>query len=1260
MAGEWAWPQEAGEAKRPPSNNSILGHVVLRLKNMVHAPRPATPPPVFPHFTLKACVLGKPCSGKSTCLAKLAQVHGIHVISPDTLMEEALLAHQSEEKVSGGGESPTVIDSQDEVAEAQGQSSTSIDAALDPQQEVTKRESSARAQHGAAVDQVLRTGGAVPDGLLVDIMVEAIRRVPAASGWTLDGFPATASQARLLERALGGNDSVPADTRASRRGKNSVAANLALDPNAPKKRPPPAPVLDLVLLLDVPDDVVLGRAVHRSRGGERVSQSVEVAALPPTVERSASPTIKEDPVETSSPVAVPTATPEGHPDPGVTAPGLGGCTDTGAAAFPTTDTSVGRGEIQHGIAAFQNTWSKLDKWYGGNQGILVRLDADMNEDELFSRVESVIKEAVIKKPKVLDTGGAPGSSRPATAPHQDPTVDRSGAQSPRGRSRTASLSFHPDREPGSPTDRGSPRPGLARWVYVEEGLPLEISGSLLLYWETVCESYVSNIKTVIQNLRTERDIVIRHLFNIREEYKHYLGRPDLNQEFVSQWQQDFNSVPEDMRADADTKAELHQRLDDLRERLWDISDKRREEDGQEKSSLMENGWLEDHMAVLKNHYATLMQVELDRFQDTLAMLQGYYLGMSRPGPPGPPTHFTCLPLLDVTDSQDTVPPRGNRQAPTALSHREPSVGGDLQQGEPDKCEQASVEVHHKKAEVAEETQKQEEERNKSSRASARGTAKDKVKKTSAKKKGPPPTPPPEPTPPPPVEESSEEIRQKKIRAKIRKEFKDALSHEGQAVQTRIGLVRGCALLSVRSLQRKAEETFGCMDQWLASRYLSQMNSVDRLAEVVRHHIELGSQLHSELVLDSTDFYLNGDLRMVASQPPPPRPPPLENPPHSVLTVAQLQFLHTQLCTVAPSGLLSSAEFTNVLQDLIALKMGCDCLPEPWSSISDAQVMEMVSLLTLESEAVDWRRFLLSAALPWPLPSLAQLLLLRQRFRTVDTGATGSVTQDQYLQSYGSQVRRPSLYLKTPLSHYLTTAWPTYARPGGGARRRAPGGRAYTHGARPGTARKDDVGPPSRRLTTSRRGQRGRVQCELGGGRRRGPWRSDPRLQKLALGTWNVTSLVGKEPELVREVEKFRLDIVGLTSTHSKGSGTSLLERGWTLFHSGVATGERRRAGVAILIAPRLGASMLEFTPVDERVASLRLRVGGRILTVVCAYGPNSSSEYPPFLDSLEGVLESAPSGDSLFGLLGGGAGKCSLWGFPRSAGGLQRSRWQRQ
>ena len=135
-----------------------------------------------------------------------------------------------------------------------------------------------------------------------------------------------------------------------------------------------------------------------------------------------------------------------------------------------------------------------------------------------------------------------------------------------------------------------------------------------------------------------------------------------------------------------------------------------------------------------------------------------------------------------------------------------------------------------------------------------------------------------------------------------------------------------------------------------------------------------------------------------------------------------------------------------------------------------------------------------------------------------------------------------------------------------------------------------MGPPSDGSPTRGRGQGGRVQCELGSSRRRRPWRSDRRLLKLALGTWNVTSLLGKEPELVCEAERFRLDIVELTSTHGLGSGTSPLERGWTLFHSGVAHGERRRASVGILIAPRLCACTLGFTSVDERVASLRLRV----------------------------------------------------------------------
>ena len=118
-----------------------------------------------------------------------------------------------------------------------------------------------------------------------------------------------------------------------------------------------------------------------------------------------------------------------------------------------------------------------------------------------------------------------------------------------------------------------------------------------------------------------------------------------------------------------------------------------------------------------------------------------------------------------------------------------------------------------------------------------------------------------------------------------------------------------------------------------------------------------------------------------------------------------------------------------------------------------------------------------------------------------------------------------------------------------------------------------------------------------------PWHVDPQWTRLATGTWNIISLVGKEPELVCEVERYLLDVVGLTSTRSVGSGTNLLERGWTLSYSGIAQGERRWAGVGLLRAPQFGTCILGFSPVDERVVSLHLQARERALTFMLMLMP---------------------------------------------------------
>ncbi|XP_019120013.2 sperm flagellar protein 2 [Larimichthys crocea] len=609
MVGEWAWPEEAGETKLPLTNNNVLGHVVTQLRNIVHPPVMEASSPSFPHFTLKACVLGKFCSGKTSCLAKIAEAHGIYVLSIETLIDEAVNAYQNEDKVT---EQQEEKDNEQLLT-----SSTSVKPDLDTQEESKESNLSTRAMQGAAVEKEIRKGNIIPNELLVDIIVEAIRQVPAQSGWILDGFPADIIQAYLLEEALGGSVDVGNDVVSNR-------TNLVADPNPPKPPTPPAPVLDLALLLDIPDECVVRRAFSHT---------------------------EKDP----------------------------------------TDKTLFLAQIQHRVTDFQDSWPKLKEWFGGKQNILVRVDADVDEEELYTRVESVLLQDRTQTQKafatppvenvVLDSGKAPDSSFSAAPVDQPPgltdeapgpteshsslteektqsvqSLSKSNTHSPQGHSRkgsTSSVTHEGSQEvPKNIPESASPCPGSSNWVYVDEPLPPEIPEHLCSHWEATCDSYVNSIKTVMQQLRSQRSFINHHLCNIREDYKHYLGRPDLKQELVSKWQKDFNSIPDDMREDEETKAELHLRMDELCDQLWDISDKRKEENEQEKAALMGKGWVEDHTAMLINHYSILMQVELDRFHATLCILKVYYSSMCSQVLPELPSNFVRIPLLNSQENKD--------------------------------------------------------------------------------------------------------------------------------------------------------------------------------------------------------------------------------------------------------------------------------------------------------------------------------------------------------------------------------------------------------------------------------------------------------------------------------------------------------------------------------------------------------------------------------------------------------------------------------
>uniref|UniRef100_A0A4W4EPB2 Calponin-homology (CH) domain-containing protein n=1 Tax=Electrophorus electricus TaxID=8005 RepID=A0A4W4EPB2_ELEEL len=833
MTGEWAWPEEV-ECKAPPSSSDILGHIVTRLRNMVNPPEPSDPPPAFPHFTLRACVLGKPFTGKTRCLRRITEVHGIYVLSADRLIQEALEAHQAGDKQNEVCWScvlellcmtlPYVLQKSAERCGSplqdaeQGEAKCTL-SAPDSKESPSAPSLSLQAQYGAGVEKALRSGRAVPNELLIDIFTDAIRQVPSGQGWVLDGFPVDISQARLLEKALGGAD----PDQANKKGWGRTH-NLAEDRRAPKAPPPPSPVLDLVVLLDLTDEQVMDRATQSNRESTNIDHEITATA------------------DHSSGSQENAATPR----------------HTQLRVAPAGEQSLEQRQIQHRYGISGDTWPKLEKWFGEKQRILVKVTAEVDEDTLFSNVENVL---------------------------------------------------------------------FKNMVAAEQGL------------SNACSSYVSNVKTVMQNLRNERNLITHHLYNIREDFRHYLQRPDLKQDFVCVWQRDYNSLPDDIRQDEETKAELHQRLDDLKERLWDICDKRKEEAMQERAGVLRDGWLEDHTAVLLNHYSALLQAEVDRFQDTMHVFRDYYSGMYSSVLPEATPDFTCIPLLDIV-----VDDNGNHTDTTKR--------------------QALAEVQRLESEGHVEVQQQlERERaGRQSLASATDPSSAKDKKKAGRKKG-------------------------------RTQAACLVSTQG-AVKQRLELVLLQALATVRSLQHGAELIHSTMEEWLGARYLAEMHSIDQLAKVVQHHIERGVQIPHELVLVRADFFLDGDIRVVASPPPLLRPPPVERSNHSTLTVLQLHKLHSQLCKIAPTGYKKYWSFLTLCE---VLNMGSDALPEAWVHLTDSQIHELVCGFAQDCETVDWRQFLVGVAQPWPLPSQNQLIKTLKRFRAIDTAGDGVITLEQYLQ-----------------------------------------------------------------------------------------------------------------------------------------------------------------------------------------------------------------------------------------------------------------------
>ena len=166
----------------------------------------------------------------------------------------------------------------------------------------------------------------------------------------------------------------------------------------------------------------------------------------------------------------------------------------------------------------------------------------------------------------------------------------------------------------------------------------ELAETLVSEWSAIESTYSAVMTFCFRGIRREEDAVTNHIYNQKRSFVFFLNRPDNKQAMVEQFQRRYNDMEEDLRlevpekgftytsprSDYDTKAELHQQIEDVREKLWEVCDTRRKEAESLHETVVHEHFIEEHISCLVNYYIAMLQSELDRYHLTRFLVNDYY------------------------------------------------------------------------------------------------------------------------------------------------------------------------------------------------------------------------------------------------------------------------------------------------------------------------------------------------------------------------------------------------------------------------------------------------------------------------------------------------------------------------------------------------------------------------------------------------------------------------------------------------------------
>ena len=139
---------------------------------------------------------------------------------------------------------------------------------------------------------------------------------------------------------------------------------------------------------------------------------------------------------------------------------------------------------------------------------------------------------------------------------------------------------------------------------------------------------------------------------------------------------------------------------------------------------------------------------------------------------------------------------------------------------------------------------------------------------------------------------------------------------------------------------------------------------------------------------------------------------------------------------------------------------------------------------------------------------------------------------------------------------------------------------------------------------------------------------------IRIGSWNVRTMyrTGKTAEVTREMERYNIDVLGISECRWIGHGRLKTTTGETILYSGHENENEHYGGVAMIISQKTVKSLESWNPVNDRIMTARFHSRYIKTTLIQVYAPTNDADddtKDDFYDQLQKTVDEVPGHDML-------------------------------